>query len=154
MMPITRVQRSSAVASEPLGSKAKFWYRDNDRRLLFKADDRGTGEDWAEVVASRLCERLGLPHVTYELAEEWSQQDRVGPGVICDNMAPPPISLVLGNELLLEHDPEYPSQDRRRVKQHTVGAVANAVARLDTPGEGWTTDTPTDVKKAVDVFAG
>lgn len=60
---IRRVDRIRAQAVEMLGSKPKFWFSDGDRRLLFKADDRGTGEDWAEVVACRLCELLGLPHV-------------------------------------------------------------------------------------------
>ncbi len=53
--PIRRVDRSQAQAVEPLGSKPKFWFREGDRRLLFKAEDRGTGEDWAEVVACHLC---------------------------------------------------------------------------------------------------
>lgn len=47
-LAIRRVDRRRAQAVEPLGSKPKFWFSDGDRRLLFKADDRGTGEDWAE----------------------------------------------------------------------------------------------------------
>lgn len=39
------VDRSRAQSVEPLGSKPKFWFRDGPRRLLFKAEDRGTGED-------------------------------------------------------------------------------------------------------------
>lgn len=42
--------------------------------MLFKAEDRGTGEDWAEVVACHLCALLGLPHVEYELAAEYDGQ--------------------------------------------------------------------------------
>ena len=58
--PIKRVDRESAIATEYLGSKPKFWFRDGDRQLLFKAEVRGTGEDWAEIVASELCDRLGV----------------------------------------------------------------------------------------------
>ena len=43
--PTMRVDRSRSQSVEPLGSKPKFWFRDGERRLLFKADDRGTGED-------------------------------------------------------------------------------------------------------------
>ena len=71
---------------EPLGSKPKFWFREGERRLLFKADDRGTGEDWAEVIASHLCDLLGIPHVEYELAQEFDKDIPVRPGVICENM--------------------------------------------------------------------
>jgi hypothetical protein len=71
MFPIHRIDRSTAEAVEPLGTKPKFWFTANGRRMLFKAEERGTGEDWAEKVACHLCELLGLPHVHYELAEEY-----------------------------------------------------------------------------------
>jgi hypothetical protein len=93
--PIRRVDRSRAQAVEPLGSKPKFWFKDGERRLLFKADDRGTGEDWAEIVACDLGELLGLPHVVYELAVECDEEHELRPGVTCVNMAPPPSALVL-----------------------------------------------------------
>lgn len=71
MYRVFRVDTRNAVAVEPLGTKRKFWYSDGQRRMLFKAEERGTGEDWAEKVACQLCELLGLPHVHYELAEEY-----------------------------------------------------------------------------------
>lgn len=154
MFPIHRVYRSSAVANEPLGSKQKFWYRDGQRQILFKAELRGTGDDWAEVVACHLCKLLGLPHVEYEMAELWDGPNRIGPGVVCQNIAMPPMSLVLGNELLLAQDPKYPVEGRRRVRQHTIAAVAEAVSHLEMPGTGWADDVPGDVQTAVDVFAG
>ena len=44
--PIIPVDPASADATEHLGTKPKYWYVDatGDRRL-FKAEDRGTGED-------------------------------------------------------------------------------------------------------------
>jgi hypothetical protein len=102
---IRQVDRSRSQSVEPLGSKPKFWFRDGARRLLFKADDRGTGEDWAEVIACHLCGLLGLPHVEYELAGEYDNQEYIRPGVVCENMAPKPAILVLGNQLLLALDP-------------------------------------------------
>jgi hypothetical protein len=151
---IHHVERSQAEAVEPLGSKPKFWFREEDRRLLFKADDRGTGEDWAEVVASHLSELVGLPHVLYELAKEYDGDRYLRPGVVCENMAPSPRSLVLGNQLLLAIDPEYPTQQRFKVRQHTIEAVKEAVSTLDVPPDPWFAGVPLGVDSALDVFAG
>ncbi len=151
---IRRVDRSLSQSVEPLGSKPKFWFRDGKRRLLFKADDRGTGEDWAEAIVCGLCSLLGLPHVDYELATECDGDQDIRPGVVCDNMAPPPISLVLGNLLLLTLDPEYPKEQRFKVKQHTVEAVTEALATLKVPSDLWMKGTTTEIESALDVFVG
>lgn len=78
---IRRVDRKQAQTVEPLESKPKFWFHENSRRWLFKAEDRGTGEDWAEVIASHLCDILGLPHVQYEMAAEYDGERILRPGV-------------------------------------------------------------------------
>jgi hypothetical protein len=54
--------------------------------LLFKAEDRGTGEDWAEVVACHLCGLLGLPHIEYKMAAEYDGEHYLRPGVVRENM--------------------------------------------------------------------
>jgi hypothetical protein len=148
---IRRVDPNLAQSVEPLGSKPKFWFREGEQRLLFKADDRGTGEDWAEVIACHLCELLEMPHVHYELAMEWEGEQESRPGVICENMARPPLTLVLGNELLLALDPKYPREKRVKVPQHTVEAVSEVVLRLAPPSM-WKGDA--DIQSALDVFAG
>lgn len=154
--PTRRVDRSRAQAVEPLGSKPKFWFLEGGTRLLFKAEERGTGEDWAEVVACCLCRLLGLPHVEYELAVECDGDQLIRPGVVCANMAPPPLTLVLGNELLLGVDPLYPSDERSKckVRQHTVEAVCDVVSTLAPPDERWTMSLPDGVQSALEVFAG
>jgi hypothetical protein len=69
MFPVIQVDRRQFDAVEQLGTKTKFWYRDAQGVLtLFKAEERGTGEDWAEKIACELAELLGIPHVHYELA--------------------------------------------------------------------------------------
>ena len=68
MFPVIEVKAEDAESIEQLGTKSKFWYRDGNKRMLFKAEDRGTGEDWAEKIACELCALLGLPHVHYEMA--------------------------------------------------------------------------------------
>jgi hypothetical protein len=152
--PIRRVDRNRAKAVETLGSKPKFWFQEGEKRLLFKAEDRGTGEDWAEVASCHLCGLLGLPHVEYELAAEYDDQSYCRPGVVCENMAPPPISLALGNQLLLALDRDYPAAQRFKVRQHTVDVVVEIVSILDPPSAPWMAGVPQDIKTALDVFSG
>ncbi len=139
---------------ETLGTKPKFWWFGKDqKRLLFKAEDRGTGEDWAEKISCHLCELLGLPHVHYEMAEEFLGGRRIRPGVICENLTPSPLSLVLGNQLLFERDDSYPLDERAKykVRLHTVSAIAEVLNGLKPPREF---RPSTSIKSALDVFVG
>ena len=141
---------------EQLGTKRKFWFREGDRRLLFKAEERGTGEDWAEKVACQLCEILGLPHVHYELAEECEGERYIQPGVVCETCAPGRTSLVLGNQLLMALDPVYPAHESRKfkVREHTAAAVADVVRTLAAPSQAWMSGVPAGVDTALGVFIG
>ena len=164
MFDIYRVDLDWAEDVEQLGTKRKFWFRQPDqgrRRCLFKADDRvaggtdkiGTGEDWAEKIACELCTLLGVPHVHYELAVEIKSGI---PGVICENVAHPPLTLVLGNTLLLERDPSYPGSETIKygVRQHTVESVAAAVQRTAPPPDQFCGNLPPGVESASDIFVG
>ncbi len=152
--PVQRIDRRLAQQVEPLGSKPKFWFREGESRYLFKADDRGTGEDWAEVIACHLCRLLGLPHVEYRLAQEVERAVPLRPGVVCPNMSPAPRELVLGNQLLLAFDPVYPHNRRYRVRQHTVDAVCEIVESIGPPEPIWMADVPQGIRTALDVFVG
>lgn len=150
---IHQIDASLSEDLEQLGTKPKFWFTFGGRRTLFKADNRETGEDWAEVIAAGICELLGLPHVPYELAHDTRNNL---PGVICTNIATKPRALVLGNQLMVEVDPEYPAEEEKKygVHQHTVSAVAKVLETLDPPpaDEYW---RPIGVcNSAVDVFVG
>jgi len=151
---VRKVDRRYAQSVETVGSKPKFWFRDGKHRLLFKADDRGTGEDWAELLVCELCQLIGLPHVVYELASEVEGERYIRPGVVCENMSPSPAELVLGNELMLAIDPLYPVQQRFKVRQHSVENVSETVANLEPPDQIWMSGVPSEVKSAVDVFVG
>lgn len=155
MFPIVPVDPTRAESLEQLGTKRKFWFNDEqNRRILFKAEERNTGEDWAEKLACEFCRLLGLPHVHYELAVEAGSGT---PGVVCETCSPPPWSLVLGNQLLMERDPKYPVDDGRKykkVREHTVDAVAEALTHLNLPPVGWLTDLPSGITSALDVFVG
>lgn len=153
MFPIIRIHSSNAEAIEDLGTKAKFWYLDGETRMLFKAEERGTGEDWAEKVSCELAALLGLPHVPYEMAHD-VDQDR--PGVVCASLAPPPLALAHGNQLLLALDPDYSQAQgpHYRSRAHTIDAVFDVVRRLHMPTAGWCVNLPEGVDDAAGIFAG
>jgi hypothetical protein len=150
--PIRSIDQSRATQYEPVGSKPKVWLDGDD--YLFKGEVRGTGADWAEVVASQLCRLLGLPHVEYDLAVFVAGEKVLQRGVICPNMAPGDKELVLGNQLLLDIDKTYPSKQRWKVRQHTVEAVCHALEVPSRPASKWTADSPEWVFDATGFFIG
>jgi hypothetical protein len=152
MFPIIRVDSRRVEQLEQLGTKRKFWYRaDDGTSMLFKAEERGTGEDWAEKVACELCTLLGLPHVHYELAHD---EPADVPGVVCATCAPPPSALALGNQLLLERDPAYPGGSKYKVRGHTVEAVAAVIHDLQMPPSAYCSPLPSEINSALAVFTG
>jgi hypothetical protein len=156
MFPIRKVDQLQAEDIEYLGTKRKFWFTLDGKRFLFKAEERGTGEDWAEKVVCELARRLGLPHVEYELAHEYEGQTPIQPGVICPSFAPRPLALVMGNQLLLRRDPAYPAATDRKfgIREYTMDAVAEVVATLHPPAPEWMRATPAGVTTALGVFIG
>jgi hypothetical protein len=153
MFDVVRVDSLRAEAIEQLGTKSKFWYLDGERRMLFKAEERGTGEDWAEKIAAELCGLLGLPHVHYELAHD-ERADQ--PGVICESCAPRPLALIPGNQMMLMRDPGYPADggNRYQVLEHTVEAVAGVMREIAPPAAPWMEGVPAGVTSALEIFAG
>jgi hypothetical protein len=123
--------------------------------MLFKAEDRGTGEDWAEKIACHLCKLLNLPHVHYELADLYNGDIYEKRGVICETCAPSPSSLILGNQCLLVMDSNYPAQrDRYKVRQHTVNAVAEFLGVIESPNNYRKEAISPPQETALDVFVG
>jgi hypothetical protein len=156
MFPIHSVDQLLAEDIEYLGTKRKFWFRHAGVRYLFKAEERGTGEDWAEKIVCELAGLLGLPHVSYELAHEFEGDRPIQPGVICASFAPPPLALVMGNQLLFDRDPLYPrALDRKYgLREHTAPVVAQAVALLQPPAMDWMQTCPAGIETALGVFVG
>jgi|APCry1669189034_1035192.scaffolds.fasta_scaffold55388_2 hypothetical protein len=150
--PIQLIDRSRETQVEQLGSKPKVWL--DDGQTLFKWDVRDTGAAWAEVVASQLCRVLGLPHVDYEFAALTESDRVIQPGVICPNIAPGDMELVLGNELLVAIDGTYPSSQRCKVREHTVDAVCQVLASLQKPAPLWASNAPEQVTDAIGFFIG
>ena len=156
MFQTVRVDRSAAEAMEWMGTKRKFWFSNADVRWLFKAEERGTGEDWAEKIACELASKLGIPHVKYELAEEYEGKAYLHPGVICPDFAGKPPNLILGNQLFWGRDPSYPRENvqKYKVKAHTVDAVAACVSQLNPPPEEWVANLPNGINTALEIFIG
>ncbi len=133
-----------------MGTKPKFWFSRNGAMWLFKATRPGQGEHWAEVLASKLADMLGLPHAAYELAS-W----RGSRGVITPRFTLEGFDLVHGNELLAERDPEYPLDGARfiRTQAHTIDAVRAVIGDKHVRMPlNWT--PPSGVQSAADVFGG
>lgn len=156
MFPIRPIDRLLAEDIEFLGTKRKFWFTLDGVRYLFKAEDRGTGEDWAEKIVCELAHVLGLPHLEYELAHEFEGDTPIRPGVICQRFGAPPQSFEMGNQLLVQSVPNYPFDEHVKygVKEHTVEAVALVIGELALPERKWMELTPPGISSALDVFVG
>ena len=109
-----------ADLTEQLGTKEKYWFCRNEGMYLFKLGRPNTGENWSEKVACELNELLSIPHAYYEFASlTW----REGIGVFTPIIVPIGGRLILGNELLWKTDCNYPSQQLRKVQQHTLTRI-------------------------------
>jgi hypothetical protein len=149
MYSIIQLEDNAPNLPEQLGTKQKFWLRRKDQRYLFKIGRPGTGENWAEKVASELCELLGLPHALYEFAV-WKQMK----GVLSPAFVPKDGRLIMGNELLAQIHTDYPTHQVRRVSDHTVGRIHALLCdpKIQLP-LGWISPDPI-VRTAFDVFIG
>ena len=140
---------------EQLGTKEKFWFRfeDNPERHLFKYSRENTGEHWSEKAAEQICEVLGIPHATYEIA---TMNGRFG--VISKNIIPENCRMVMGNEVLHKDSPSiYPEPELQakqfvRIKEHTVSRVLGCLDKANTlPPPNWKVG---ENLNAGDIFCG
>jgi phosphopantetheinyl transferase (holo-ACP synthase) len=139
-----------ASSNETLGSKYKFWFHHEELgRCLYKQTRLNLGEDWAEKVASELCELMGLPHAVYELALTWEGNR----GIVSPSFLPTGGTLVHGNELMGSIVPNYPTFGTYGISQHTIDVVMGIIGNelVDLP-VNWI--PPIGIEKAVDVFVG
>jgi hypothetical protein len=112
------VRDDAPETQEQLGTKHKFWFTENGRMLLFKEGRERTGENWAEKVASEICNLLHLPHAEYQLAVWRNRQ-----GVVTQDFVPEDSRLVFGNELLARYVPEYDGTRYYRQREHALKRV-------------------------------
>jgi len=136
--------------TEAMGTKYKFWFEHPELgRCLYKQARLDLGEDWAEKVASELCELLGIPHANYELAAT-SEGNR---GVVSSYFLPNGGTLVHGNELLTPIVPNDPTFTTYNLSPHTIDLMLRIISdeSVNLP-IGWT--VPSGIQKAVEVFVG
>ncbi len=118
--PIRSVSRGAGLGDETMGTKEKFWYRDEDGvEWLFKFARVNTGEHWSEKIAAEIGVSFGIPCAQVELATCDGHPGSISRGFVEVGRAP----LVHGNELLQEIDESYPTVQLRGVSKHTVDAV-------------------------------
>lgn len=143
--------------SEQMGTKEKYWFwvptnhwywDSNGNRFLFKAGRENTGENWAEKIAAELCDLLGLPHASYELANYHELKGVVTPSFVKDRAR-----FVPGNELLVVADRGYEITKRYRQVQHTLRFVATLLQSEKYKLPDGLKPT-TDVNRAIDVYVG
>jgi hypothetical protein len=150
MFPIVHIINDDAALTEQLGSKFKFWFSDasSSSKCLFKEGRVGTGENWAEKIASELSRLLQLPHAEYDLAI-WRDKR----GVVTKSVVPPRGRLVHGNELLARvvtgYDGERPYRQRQYLLR-TVMALLN-IGSIKMPIGCTQID---GIETAMDVFTG
>ncbi len=148
LFPIIEVPADATQETEYLGTKFKFWFRQEKLDYLYKQARINTGEAWSEKIASELCQLLELPHADYELAI-WNGNL----GTISPSFVPPHKTLMLGNDFLVKTNPNYPQFKTFRVSEHTLDVVIKAIVNssVNLP-LNW--NSPTAIKTPVETFIG
>lgn len=150
LFDIIEVPEDSILETEQLGTKDKFWYREDKLNYLYKKARPNTGEAWAEKIASELCELLKLPHAHYELAIWKDNLGTISPSFVPENKI-----LILGNQILVKIDKSYPefSPSNYKVSEHTLDIVVDAIANnsINLP-LNW--EPPEGIEKAIETFVG
>jgi len=153
MYKIEEIPAGAAESAEQLGTKYKFWFTNKDQQLtLFKEGRPGTGENWAEKIASELAALIEMPHVQYQLA---SYQDKAG--VICQSLTEQGAVLVHGNELLTTYGTDYAENEAKTYqrREHTVSRVLSYFrASSDLVGAPYKFIQTERINGALDVFIG
>lgn len=126
--PIRDISDLYRDRDEPLGTKEKYWFWRTEghwywdcegERFLFKAGREGTGDNWAEKVASELCRLLGLPHAEYDLAVYGDLKGVITPNFVPEGGA----RFEAGNEILAKYIGGYEMLKRYKQTQHTLRVV-------------------------------
>lgn len=120
---------------ESLGTKSKFWIKDdNGTSLLFKStrclDGKGNeierpGEDWAEKISCEIARELGIPHAHYELAIHENQI-----GVITNNFVPDGSNMILGNMLLSRFSEHEDSNNKIFLNKRILNRLSRVIVIL------------------------
>jgi len=158
IFPIRDISELVPNRIEYMGTKEKYWFSRTEKhwywdcegqRFLFKAGREGTGDNWAEKVASELCELLGLPHAEYDLAVYQGLKGVITPSFVPEGGA----RLETGNEILAQYISGYEKTRRFRQSKHTLKVVLTLISK-EAPELpiGWSGSD--GINMAVDLFVG
>lgn len=133
--PVVEIQEEWLLdePEEEMGSKRKFWYREEGSDWLFKFPRPNTGEHWAEKIAAEVANLLEIPHAPVELAR--FGDDR---GSTSESFTPKGYELVHGNQLLRWASSGYDPDKKFGQAQHTLASIFGVVDRLFTVAEAKT----------------
>jgi len=122
--PIIQIKPEWVLEQETLGSKEKFWYRENNNasRWLFKFPEPNTGQHWAEKIAAEIADLMGILHAKVELAV--FQEKR---GSATQSFARDARELWHGNQILAGTVFGYSSEQRFRHSEHTLEHIFQAL---------------------------
>ncbi|QGG94368.1 HipA domain-containing protein [Actinomarinicola tropica] len=120
LRPIPHEPRNPGASEEAWLWKARTFNHDSAGRRFAK------GDDWAEIVAAEVAERIGVPHAEVRLARRDEQL-----GVISLEMTMMLESLVHGNELLEEAGVSVSGTIERSA--YTVDAVRRSLRDVEPP---------------------
>jgi hypothetical protein len=167
--PIYDISDVEQIDFEQMGTKSKFWYKNDQNELfLFKAtlttDKEGNdiqryGEDWAEKIACEITKLLNIPAANYDLAIFRGQA-----GIITKNFVGTKENMLYGNSIIshLENilvNNSYLPLTETKVDTQTSNEkhdVTNIFVCL----ENFVKNKPLNwnslpqIKTAIDVFAG
>lgn len=124
---ILEVLRDQRVDTEQLGTKAKFWFRREEGLWLFKFAREGTGEDWAEKLASEIATVLGINAAHVELA---SFEGQAGCAVRSFVDREEGEVLLHGNEILAGQVLGYDKYKQQRQSDHTLANIRQAIEKV------------------------
>ena len=125
--PVLQVQPAEVISDEALGSKTKFWFRQGGERWLFKEARDGTGEDWAEKIASEVARLLEVRAATVELA---TYEGRNGCASLSFAYREKGDVLIHGNEILAGLVLGYDRNKKFRQSDHTLENITSAIRKL------------------------
>ena len=126
--PVQKADPEWRIRQEPIGTKAKFWYRqpgDTERQWLFKYPKENTGEHWAEKIASEIADVLAIEHAKVELAVSEDQR-----GTVTESFARGKRELALGNEVLAGRIHGYNPNVKRHQSMHTLSNILRALESI------------------------
>ncbi len=146
MWDILDFSNAVRVDTEQAGVRQKVWLMREEKQWLFKEQRGNSSEIVAEVIASAVARRLGLPHVAYHRAVFQGQV-----GCVCKF-----VKELKHGQLLLATGVSKGNSIRYKNFAHSVGAVSDALGKLEPPRASEDIEISTDCAQmsALEVYTG